>query len=846
MDSETFSREKHKAWLGTAKIPLDSLEFPVHESRMDNRRCETRLLKLFREQSCERYAYDNYITAVIRRKDLLQALQESNMTIESLHQSEPPFLEIPSGLPIMGLRGKHRWMAARKYFSNPADRWWTVLFFDLDAVSSKTLKFMSEEDDNSMPFYDGEVYYKIRTNELQSDGANAKKWICRIVSEWKQSDYNKLHQSSCYKPFCDALDLLLNIPVLLYAFQLGNLRRIFRMKCPEELAVSVTQVYNVWARLMKGFELKLTISDVEYLQGRSPRWSSVDRNSIEEAFVSGRLFPDICNERDRVTLKERVLATDTIIPSMRTFLENTKFLEPAAVILRGLLPRRFRGTIQQQLLLCYTYRDRPREHFWRSYQHLWLTALRIFPYITSFKPLQDRRGRRMAFVGNYWGFLAITARDNGFSSRQIDTLLETYPHYDIIPQPVEDPAYLYHSTNRWRLKIRCGMPSETAFHNTAPFLSLENIYRERKPQAGAAELTHFAVARDIFLSFFQGPGSGNTELKEHHSNHDGLDQEMTPAPSILNLEQQAASTRDAPYQNLHSGVASGHSQPNQTDLPMIDLPCTSTSDTIGTNAYRTQPVHSALDGSANFKDTEIQGHLKPETTLSRVRKVMKVKDRTANLSIIAQKAYDALSAPQTPFLVNNLAKKETISLSEYPSPVTSKKPSHLTLTNNSSKVSKRPPGLSIELDGAFSVPSGLPTSFPQQIEFPEYTASALAETEHINQWEKNVVKVKVSSSVKAAKERLYEANFSIGLYVLGSSPGEDILYCIEQENLKFLDDFLQDTKRSSWWYRAFEDDYLKTISSHQVHEALANYVFVVCGESESDLSRVEESQSPEI
>jgi hypothetical protein len=372
---------------------------------------------------------------------------------------------------------------------------------------------MSEECENSMPFFDGEIYYKIRSSHLRSDSLQVAKWVNRITSHSKRVDYERLHASKYYGPFCDALDELVPFPALLFSFHLGNIRRFFRMKCPEELAAFLHHMRSVWAGIMRGFDTDLLSStDVKYVQGRSPAWSSADRIYIEALFRDGQIFPHITDRGKREVLKSRMLAIDGIIPSMTTFMENTKYLEPAAILLRELLPGRFRGTIRRQMRKFYRIDKASDDRFWLSYQQLWLTALRLFPYLTGFKPLQDRRGYRKEFTGNYWGFFARSAIQYGFRSSRILKILQSHPMTDILQKPALRPAMTTNTAHRWRLKDRCGMPTEHMFEDAALFLSVENIYQDMQCAANAVDLTPFAVARDGFRAFFGNNPSPSREM----------------------------------------------------------------------------------------------------------------------------------------------------------------------------------------------------------------------------------------------------------------------------------------------------------------------------------------------
>lgn len=372
-------------------------------------------------------------------------------------------------------------------------------------MSSHVRTLIAEDYDNSMPFLDGEIYGNIRKYALGSDWLQVAKWQNRIRSVYKQKDLKRLCNSVAYQPFRDSLDLLLPFPAILSSFRVGNLRRIFRMKCPEELAVSVRHVRDVWAKIMDGFDGRLLdLSTVERLQGRSPAQSAIDRDYIIRLFENKDIFVDIPTDSQRTVLEERVMGIETIIPSMTTFLENTKYLEPAAILLRQLLPTKFKGSIMEQMQRIHTGGESgvASNDFPAAYRRLWLIALRLFPYLTPFKPLKDRRNRKKEFCGDYLGFFVRSAAESGFKSIKIAELLSANPISDVLPEPDMNPPLCSDISRSWKLKNRCGMPNESMFEEISPYFSLENIYGEPQRIAARTDMTAFAVARDVFQSFF--------------------------------------------------------------------------------------------------------------------------------------------------------------------------------------------------------------------------------------------------------------------------------------------------------------------------------------------------------
>lgn len=134
MNEGSFAKIQENAYLGSARICLDNLYFAPHASRIDNEKCEARLLNLFRDYSCDRDAYENRIPVAVSQELLRQALEKANMPISSIREAVPPFLPLPSTIELLALRGRHRWKAAKRFYNEPTDRWWTVVFFDANGA----------------------------------------------------------------------------------------------------------------------------------------------------------------------------------------------------------------------------------------------------------------------------------------------------------------------------------------------------------------------------------------------------------------------------------------------------------------------------------------------------------------------------------------------------------------------------------------------------------------------------------------------------------------------------------------------------------------------------------------
>ena len=138
---------------------------------------------------------------------------------------------------------------------------------------------------------------------------------------------------------------------------------------------------------------------VQKLETLCPTKSARDAESITHMMDSHSLFSRVSNDNDRKKIRNNLLQC-RMIPSLHTFIENLKFLEPCAEVLRKLFPTKHNPSIYQALWTSYTQPNElhveyatndTRLHpsgsverdFEIGYQQLWLYAMRNFPAMTS-------------------------------------------------------------------------------------------------------------------------------------------------------------------------------------------------------------------------------------------------------------------------------------------------------------------------------------------------------------------------------------------------------------------------------------------------------------------------------
>lgn len=275
-----------------------------------------------------------------------------------------------------------------------------------------------------------------------------------------------------------------------------------------------------------------------------------------------KLFPLISSEDVRAAILARLRTIKYLIPTIHTFLEDTKYLEPCVQIMRDILPQSYRGTIQegfsqlhngqtmfpeQRSEADFTETQYPtaRVH-WMSYRQLWLFAFRHFPEMTGYTPRKDVGRPRPATPGiehSWWHHLASLAERSGYMNvrklfpasadadiRMTQAFLHQarpsqYYHFDegVFDSEVlricsvlrkaqarqsmsEQPSLASDRESGCGRDIlsRCGRPYEKSFVADRVSMFYSNIYRKYEDTSPKRFLSSFAVKRAIFHHFFGG------------------------------------------------------------------------------------------------------------------------------------------------------------------------------------------------------------------------------------------------------------------------------------------------------------------------------------------------------
>lgn len=200
----------------------------------------------------------------------------------------------------------------------------------------------------------------------------------------------------------------------------------------QELTRYLQLVRDTWSSIVVGLVPPSAVDaqTVNELQLLHPRLSTCDRVKIREAFETKRAFPGIEDRTTRAELLRRAFACQSLIPSIYTFMEDTKFLEPAAIIMKKLVAGKWEKKEQIESRYRENYSGTEPQYSLR-YQSLWLFSIAHFPELIDMAPRKDA-GRQKPTVKEVsaarWKCLADTARRLGFDSQSIDAFANIDAH----------------------------------------------------------------------------------------------------------------------------------------------------------------------------------------------------------------------------------------------------------------------------------------------------------------------------------------------------------------------------------------------------------------------------------
>ncbi|OAT02469.1 uncharacterized protein BDCG_17576 [Blastomyces dermatitidis ER-3] len=372
-----------------------------------------------------------------------------------------------------------------------------------------------------------------------------------------------------------ALDALIPFPGLWSTWV--NLHQLLPLRAPEILAVYLTLIRVICYHMTGGRPEILDARTMEALQGRSPQRSWADRAHITDVFEDGTAYAAVTCPQEREVLRLKVMQIPHIIPSLYTFHQDVKYLEPVLKLMRQLMLRSWKGTIKKGLQRCYSSpRDNgvriqtsensyhlaagmPVEYgFWSAYRQVFLAGMcDFFGLVPNFQPIGMHKvppRTRQPDSQVLWGRFSELARSVGFLVPRLQGGVPAPVALDA--RPIARPLLTTdEDLGEWSVRSCCGMTDGNSFFSDQKYLYLDNIYSP-PPDEPAEWLTSFAVKRDIFLAFFPP----FTEA--------GCLSASSPQPAEWNVE-----TRDQmnPLQPPNPPIPPAHTVTQSQTEPILDF-----------------------------------------------------------------------------------------------------------------------------------------------------------------------------------------------------------------------------------------------------------------------------------
>ncbi|KAF2680659.1 hypothetical protein K458DRAFT_311083, partial [Lentithecium fluviatile CBS 122367] len=540
-DGVELAEIKSRSLLGIARLRLSDLSFQ-ETLRSDEHREELdkdtlRLLNVFKLDGCLRFSEENFVDALIEDGSFCEALIRAGLdrpTFKKVTTQCSP-REIPSLQvlqPVECLNGMHRIQAAKRFLDRN-DQWWIVRLLSTDfADGARTRARGSFLHEQKYP--DGMIFRNIRRYHLQGDTSSENMWWARLT-ETKRRD---VHQLLKNRPLTVAFDELLDMPGL----------------WQPELVHYLVHIKRVWREFVpERFRKEVDAATVRCLELRAPGTSNRDAQHIRQ---SEGLFQSIPTS-ERTHILQKLLLFKGLIPSLRAFFENQKYLEPCSLILRTLLEPGEKRSLWKSFKAnyfptnCYyvqTSDQKPLQSIEAveappgfdpqklGYLQLWMFCLRNFPEMTDITPKIESRRKRVAKKYNY-GLqqrLGALAWQLGFQTPEAERLAKecpdreqarrfldvTRPGCDVngdyeanisnivgvlreIRQSSEPSQSTGLTSNlTYPVERRCGRPYYDDHAADKQSLYLTLFSHETSIEGGDLDITSLYVKRDLFQSFF--------------------------------------------------------------------------------------------------------------------------------------------------------------------------------------------------------------------------------------------------------------------------------------------------------------------------------------------------------
>ncbi|KAI3339687.1 hypothetical protein F4824DRAFT_507940 [Ustulina deusta] len=539
-------------FIGRGQLQLKNLATDLCRDRLDT--ATERLLPVFRA-NCSPTLDANQIQVKVWPSELNDVLTSSDTSLEALSQGVPPYARLRASQKVQCLHGRQRYEAAIK--AHGPEFWWTVQIFCIPEGSDATvlLRKQVEQYHHETPFSDGDIYLKVRQYQRLGDLEREKEWRLRL-SNHKQKALGRLLKKS---DIVDKLDQLGKFPGLWNGFELGNIEDHLSSHGFDVMAHCLQHIYDVFVQITLGdheIEAATDIETVQTLQLRAPSASQKDREELQKHMQQRVLFSRIWQQETRRRIKDSILSLKVVIPSLKTFHRNMKYVSIGLKIIKSnILGKLLRDEsvfhALKEIWRCPTkryveYEENRFEEIANqpdpqsACQELFMVAIRDHPNLSTSGPRCERgmtpvaASRRDTAVSRFLRRAQILGfRTPGAEELQelsvedgtVDTTLVAVDHQE------------KHLNRRW------GSPLARSFHCIHSHLFLPGLMEDTPMQDYPTTLF---IQRDIICSYLgplQNLPRRNSRLGL--SDLDALRALQSPEASLMQFESDTSGVSDA-------------------------------------------------------------------------------------------------------------------------------------------------------------------------------------------------------------------------------------------------------------------------------------------------------------
>lgn len=364
----------------------------------------------------------------------------------------------------------------------------------------------------------------------------------------------------------------------------------------------------------------INYTTVKGLELLAPRTASEDAATIKDGIRSGKFFPLVRDTSRQTRIMRQIISVPHLIPTLWTFCEDTKYLEPIARCMGILVDVQKKETVQQALQRIYhrpnceegrliqqdgentivEVEGNEQERFKLSFIQLVLKEMRSFPDMVNISCRKDDNRSKPAIVEpNAIAIhqLASLAHRLGFRSAQIDNIISRDPElYEMRtclarmePDEQLDKARLRREATEllglWKnqqgrrthtastptispalvtekadleVSQRCGRPYDKAHRHDKKFLFLRWMVDGRHPRG--RYITSFFVKRWIFIAFF-------IEKEKVPQWESPSELEFAYSLSVIQGQPQEATLVTADTEAASEDVAMAQNEPQPAGVP---------------------------------------------------------------------------------------------------------------------------------------------------------------------------------------------------------------------------------------------------------------------------------------